>query len=481
MNLPTRLGLIDLMDGKPAFLHDRDIPVLAWYAAQVPQGGLIVEIGAAYGASSVVLLASKQTDVIVQSIDPFAVDPINEWRATDRECRVAVATALDKLCKGDVTTSRWALIPDTSHNVAMATDPHMQIDLLVIDGDHLLPGVLQDFHDWVGFIKPGGIILLHDSRHDPKNGPDVHAVEGDDGGGLPGPTHVALIMAESPLVELIDAKAGFSYTAWRRTEVDAGLSFFTTVKHFTPGLNRTNQANALLSWQYMLPRPKVYVFCEQQDVADVIAFGGMPVLDYPRTDRGMPYVNGMFEIAQDLSPHDQIVYVNADIMLPTNFPWVLRAVQSRFMENYMVVGQRWDVDLPRWDFDTPDWERELCDYVAQCGKLHAPTGKDYFAFKRPLSIDVGEFVVARCVFDNWILRTAIESGMNVVDATEVIFTVHGNHPIYTTENAPVGDTFLTDPEYLANKARAGDNWNRGHIDETPWILRADGTFVRRVA
>jgi len=474
MSLPDRLGLIELL-GKPAFLHDRDIPVLAWYAAQVPDQGVIVEIGVAYGASAYMLLTNSRETAVVWSIDPFAVDPINQWQATERECRVAVAKALDETALCSPANARWTLLHATSHEAALALSPYVTIDLLVIDGDHLLPGVLQDFHDWVGFVKPGGIILLHDSRHNPKNDPDVHAVEGDEEGGLPGPTHVALIMAESPLVELIDAKAGFSYTAWRRTKVDAGLTFFTTVKHFTRGQVSINQSNAFNSWQQMLPRPKVLVFCEREDVTSVVELGGIPILDYPHTVLGMPYVDGMFELVQQHSAHDMIVFVNADMILPTNFPWVLRAVESRFMQNFLVVGQRWDVDMAyHLNFGDSAWEQSLREYVAVSGKLHAPTGKDYFAFKRPLSIDVGNFAVARWVFDNWILRTAIETGMDVVDATEVVFAVHGNHDIYRED-------FRDDPDVIENLAMGGDNWNKGHINESPWILRADGTFDRRFA
>jgi len=471
MSLPDRLGLIDLL-GKPAFLHDLDITVLAWYAAQVPRQGTIVEIGAAYGASSFILLSNSRETVSVWSIDPFVVDPITDWYATERECRAAVAKAVDATALCCSIAARWSLIHSTSHEAAL-TLPYTTIDLLVIDGDHLLPGVLQDFHDWIGFVKPGGIILLHDSRHNPKNPIDTHAEPGDDEGGLPGPTYVAEIMTKSPLVELIDDKAGFSYTAWRRTKVSAGLTFFTTVKHFTHGPNMTNQSNAMLSWQEMIPRPDVYVFCEQEDLVNVVAFGGLPILEYPRTDRGMPYADGMFEIAQRLSQNDQMVYVNADIILPTNFPWVLRTVEAAFRTDYMVVGQRWDVDMPhQWDFDSPAWEQSLREYVALSGKLHAPTGKDYFAFKRPLSINVGNFAVARCVFDNWILRQAIKTGVSVVDATEVVFAVHGNHRVYRED-------FQDDPDYIENVALAGDNWNKGHIDESPWILRVDGTFDRR--
>lgn len=485
MNLPDRLGLIDLL-GQPAFLHDQDIPVLAWYAAQVPEQGHIVEIGAAYGASAYVLLVSSKPTVQVRSIDPFVVDPIGNWQATDGKCRVALFSALSTM-KNLAAGHRWSLIVDTSHNVATGWQNTWQpIDLLVIDGDHLLPGVLEDFHDWVGYVRPGGIILLHDSRHDPKLPPETHAAPDSVEGGLPGPTYVAQeVMANSPLVELIDGKAGFAYTAWRRTEVDAGITLFTTVKQFSPGQNTINQTNMLLSLQRLIPRPEVLVFCDQEDAADVSLLGGQPILEFPRTDRGYPYMDGMYEIAQERAKHDQMVYINADIVVPTNFPWVLRAVEAKFGTNYLIVGQRWDVDLPLWDFDDPYCGLNLYKYVATNGKLHGPTGKDYFAFKRPLNVEILPFSIMRTNSDNWILLNAIKNGMAVVDATEALFVVHGNHDLYTTSKNVIpgitGANFQDDPEVQRNWALSGEDWNRGHIDDAPWILRADGTFDRRFA
>ena len=36
------------------------------------------------------------------------------------------------------------------------------IDLLFIDGDHLLPGVTKDIDGWTPFVKIGGYVLFHD-------------------------------------------------------------------------------------------------------------------------------------------------------------------------------------------------------------------------------------------------------------------------------------------------------------------------------
>lgn len=49
---------------------------------------------------------------------------------------------------------------------------HKLIDLLFIDGNHEYEAVLQDYNDWNGKIKHGGIIALHDVEFDPQEDPD---------------------------------------------------------------------------------------------------------------------------------------------------------------------------------------------------------------------------------------------------------------------------------------------------------------------
>jgi len=39
------------------------------------------------------------------------------------------------------------------------------IDILWIDGDHSLQGIRDDWEYWEPFVKPGGLILLHDVQH----------------------------------------------------------------------------------------------------------------------------------------------------------------------------------------------------------------------------------------------------------------------------------------------------------------------------
>jgi len=208
----TRTELIALL-GNPAFLHDTEIPILARYAQQV-RCGPIVEIGAAFGASAVIFLANSPRYISVHSIDPFIADPISGWNASTALCKQSVRRALQYVHRLS-EYNRWQLHVTRSHNLAMKWN--QSIELLFIDGDHHYRGVRMDFDDWEKFIQPGGIILLHDSRHNPAAPNDVCTLDGDDHGGLPGPTQLAKELRDHPRFELIET--GFTLTIWRRRDV----------------------------------------------------------------------------------------------------------------------------------------------------------------------------------------------------------------------------------------------------------------------
>jgi predicted O-methyltransferase YrrM len=152
------------MTGVPGWEEDEEELSLAFYASQVPKGGLIVEIGTEYGRSAATFLAATMlADVNVISIDLFPKDhPVvgDLFEACTGNLREA------KLLSSDLENSRWAVLKTSSHDAAGVAkagwDPQQQIDLLFIDGDHTYEGVKQDITDWWGFVKPGGVIAFHD-------------------------------------------------------------------------------------------------------------------------------------------------------------------------------------------------------------------------------------------------------------------------------------------------------------------------------
>lgn len=74
---------------------------------------------------------------------------------------------------------RAQLLNDYSTNVAPGWTT--ALDFLFIDGDHSYPTVERDYREWSPFVKPGGLLAMHDARANRPGGSDA----------WPGPSAVA--------------------------------------------------------------------------------------------------------------------------------------------------------------------------------------------------------------------------------------------------------------------------------------------------
>lgn len=148
-------GLINNEDGR--FLQD--------YAAGVPDGMCIVEIGPFTGKSTVFLAQGATGSVVVYTYDlwqdnhrpisgsgaQIAHDRLDSQKlfySNIKKCGVAgkiFAAKLDSIKAGD----EW---PEDSR----------PIGLMYIDGDHRYPGVKADLDAWIGKLSPGAPVILDD-------------------------------------------------------------------------------------------------------------------------------------------------------------------------------------------------------------------------------------------------------------------------------------------------------------------------------
>lgn len=122
-------------------LAQKDIDTLYKYAKKVPDGGTIVDIGTAAGGSAFTMALASKPSVKVYTIDPQInqtfVDRVSEWGLWDK-ITYYIETSKD------------------------AVKHFKEIDLLFVDGIHSYQGVSDDFRDYNGFVKKGGIIIFHD-------------------------------------------------------------------------------------------------------------------------------------------------------------------------------------------------------------------------------------------------------------------------------------------------------------------------------
>ena len=112
------------------------------------------------------------------------------------------------------------------------------------------------------------------------------------------------------------------------------VTIFTTPKPFK-GHSAVIQHNALKSWTLLRPTPQIILFGNEEGSAQIAAeLNLIHVTDVERSGIGTPLVSSMFGLAHRLSSNSLLCYVNADIMLTSQFVEALRvihAVEPRFL------------------------------------------------------------------------------------------------------------------------------------------------------
>jgi hypothetical protein len=202
------------------------------------------------------------------------------------------------------------------------------------------------------------------------------------------------------------------------------LTLFTTCRPFQDIRTTAIQRNALTSWTLLDPRPEILVFGDELGVAEVCRELGLRhVEDVARSASGIPLVGDLFRQAQLKAKHDLLCYVNADIILLSDFIAALRQVAG-WRSKWLLIGARQDVDLAEaWDFSDQDWPKRLLERARRAARS-VDLGSDYFAFPRGLYPNVPDFAVGRTAWDNWLMWWPHKAGSPVVDGSRAISAIH---------------------------------------------------------
>jgi hypothetical protein len=206
------------------------------------------------------------------------------------------------------------------------------------------------------------------------------------------------------------------------------LTIFTAPKAFTDPHIATIQHNAIRSWMSAgAGDVQVLVIGEEAGLAEAASRLGVTHLpEVARNEQGTPLVNSIFAAARQASKSPVMAYLNADILILPDFVPIARQVADQ-AQQFLVVGQRWDLEVTEELDFSPGWERRLRSDLEARGSLHPPAGSDYFIFPRPLFQHMPDFAIGRAGWDNWMIYHACQQGWAVVDATPTLKIIHQNH------------------------------------------------------
>jgi hypothetical protein len=206
----------------------------------------------------------------------------------------------------------------------------------------------------------------------------------------------------------------------------AFLTIFTAPKPFTnPRINNI-QRNAIAAWTRLADVNVILIGDEAGIPEAAQEFSILNVPQVKRDERGIPLVSAVMRIGHTYSDSPLLCYANADMILMSDTIKAARAVSEQ-VQDFLLVGQRWNLDLTEnFDF-SGDWESRLRLDVAQRGEFYSPWGIDYFIFPRRLYTEVPDFTIGRPAWDNWMVCHSRTSFGMAIDASRDVVVVHQNH------------------------------------------------------
>ncbi len=205
------------------------------------------------------------------------------------------------------------------------------------------------------------------------------------------------------------------------------LTIFTTPKPFK-GHTNIIQRNAIKSWTLLHSDVEIIVFGDEEGAAEVCReLGIRHEPEVRRHEKGLKYLDYIFDRAQEIAHHDVVCYVNCDIILLDSFRRAVEQVTGRH-HPFLMVGRRWDTDITEFlDFARPDWQDQLTALAAERGQRRTEYYIDYFVFTRGLYQRLPALVIGRVGWDNFLIWKARSIGAMVVDVSAVVKVVHQNH------------------------------------------------------
>jgi len=207
----------------------------------------------------------------------------------------------------------------------------------------------------------------------------------------------------------------------------AFITVFSAPKSFNDPHIATIQRNAIQSWLRLGKEVEVILVGQETGLAEVAE--ELKVRHLPqvaRNEQGTPLISSIFSLARQASQSPLLVFANGEILLLPDLPSVARSVAKQ-LENFLIVGQRWDLTVKELLDFSSGWERRLKAMVETHGRMHLPAGSDYFIFPRHIFCEIPDFAIGRAGWDNWMIYHARKQGWPVVDATPSLMIIHQDH------------------------------------------------------
>ncbi len=206
----------------------------------------------------------------------------------------------------------------------------------------------------------------------------------------------------------------------------AFLTIFTAPKAFTNPHINIIQRNAIRAWS-MLEDVDIILIGDEEGIPETAKeLGVKNVAKVDRDQEGVPTVKSVMEIGHEYSDSPILCYANADLILMSDIVDAAHTTHDK-VKDFLLVGQRWNLELNELLVFSDDWKTRLCNDVAHRGQFFSPWAMDYFIFPRHLYSKVPDFTIGRIGWDNWMIYHARTTFGTAIDATLDVVAIHQNH------------------------------------------------------
>lgn len=209
------------------------------------------------------------------------------------------------------------------------------------------------------------------------------------------------------------------------------ITFFTTAKDFV-GKTKVAQVNAIKSWKIACEEAEIILFGYSKGAKEISEeLNLIYVPDIKTSSQGTPFINDMFDKARNLASNEICCFINADIIVYSKFIQSLTSIHDLLKSDYLIVGQRQNIDLDEPIDFTATWETELDSLVIEAGVIPPfdQSGSDFFAFPKSQyqNGDIPDLMVGRAGWDLWMIYNGRVKGFKVIDLSDTFMIVHQNH------------------------------------------------------
>jgi len=229
------------------------------------------------------------------------------------------------------------------------------------------------------------------------------------------------------------------------------ITLFSAPKPFTDPHITIIQHNAIKSWT-LLPDVDVILLGKEEGLAEAAQeLRVKHISNVTCNDSGTPLISSMFQLARENCQSELLCIINTDVILMPDFVEAAKQALEQ-KENFVLLSQRWDLDVTNPLFFSSGWANRLREDVQKRGQLHRPAGSDFFLFPKSCYTNVPDFAIGRAGWDNWMIYHARQQKWPVIDCTPSIVIVHQNHDY---RHLPGGKSHYTHPETDENIRLAG--------------------------